>query len=137
VLLKGVGQQGQLARLIRRGRAGSLPDPPAPCLHPSPTAGTGIAPFRSFWRRLFFDAVPGQAYSGRFTLYAGFANADSVLYANELRDMGAAEPGRFKLRLALSLEQRNERGEPEYVQVRRWRGRRWRWQSGWQGRGGL
>ena len=22
--------------------------------------GTGIAPFRSFWRRLFFDGVPGQ-----------------------------------------------------------------------------
>ncbi|KAF5842467.1 hypothetical protein DUNSADRAFT_7078, partial [Dunaliella salina] len=28
------------------------------------STGTGIAPFRSFWRRLFYDAVPGHEVEG-------------------------------------------------------------------------
>ncbi len=45
------------------------------------STGTGIAPFRSYWRRLFYDAVAGtEGYQSRFWLLAGFANEDSVLY---------------------------------------------------------
>jgi len=46
------------------------------------STGTGIAPFRSFWRRLFYDGVPGQpgGYKGTFTHYCGFSNTDSILY---------------------------------------------------------
>jgi ferredoxin--NADP+ reductase len=50
------------------------------------STGTGIAPFRSFWRRLFYDGLPGgPAYTGKFSLYSGFANEDSVLYGESMR----------------------------------------------------
>lgn len=80
--------------------------------------GTGIAPFRAFWRRLFFDQVPGHphGYQGRFWLLAGFANPDSELFTRELRSIEAANPDRFRLDVALSLTQTNKRGGPEYVQ---------------------
>ncbi|GBF87830.1 ferredoxin-NADP+ reductase [Raphidocelis subcapitata] len=81
------------------------------------STGTGIAPFRSFWRRLFYDGVPGgKGYGGRFRLYSGFANQDSVLYGEELEEMAAAYPGSFRLAMALSLERRNQKGGQEYVQ---------------------
>merc|ERR1711918_115758 len=28
--------------------------------------GTGIAPFRSFWRRCFFEGIPGYKFNGLF-----------------------------------------------------------------------
>ncbi|KAI7845616.1 hypothetical protein COHA_000902 [Chlorella ohadii] len=82
--------------------------------------GTGIAPFRAFWRRLFCDQVPGHphGYQGRFWLLAGFANPDSELFTEELRTIQAANPDRFRLDVALSLTQTNKRGGPEYVQDR-------------------
>ena len=63
-------------------------DRPIVCI----ATGTGIAPFRSFWRRLVFDGVPdkeknqhtvgGKTFgaNGKYWLLAGFANEDSVLY---------------------------------------------------------
>lgn len=44
-------------------------------------AGTGIAPFRSFWRRIFYDGIPGQptqpfSDNAMFWLLSGFANTD-------------------------------------------------------------
>ncbi|KAI8474033.1 MAG: ferredoxin-NADP+ reductase [Monoraphidium minutum] len=82
------------------------------------STGTGIAPFRSFWRRLFYDSVPGSAagYKGRFWMLSGFANRDSVLYGDELHAMEAAYPDNFKLSMALSLEHKNKAGNMEYVQ---------------------
>jgi hypothetical protein len=43
--------------------------------------GTGIAPFRSFWRRIFYDGIPGQpsqpfSDNAMFWLLSGFANTD-------------------------------------------------------------
>jgi hypothetical protein len=43
--------------------------------------GTGIAPFRSVWRRLFYDGIPGQpsqpfSDNAMFWLLSGFANMD-------------------------------------------------------------
>lgn len=87
------------------------------------STGTGIAPFRSFWRRIFYDGLQGQAAQpfadgAMFWLLAGFANQDSVLYGDELRAMHAAHPDHMRLDIALSLEQRNAAGGPEYVQDR-------------------
>ncbi|KAF8058332.1 hypothetical protein HT031_005649 [Scenedesmus sp. PABB004] len=87
------------------------------------STGTGIAPFRSFWRRIFYDALPGQpaqpfADGAFFWLLAGFANTDSVLYGDELAAARAANPGHMRLDVALSLEQTNAAGGPEYVQDR-------------------
>jgi hypothetical protein len=44
-------------------------------------AGTGIAPFRSFWRRIFYDGIAGQppqpfSDNAMFWLLSGFANTD-------------------------------------------------------------
>jgi sulfite reductase alpha subunit-like flavoprotein len=92
--------------------------------------GTGIAPFRSFWRRLVYDGVPavhgdgasgklrGFGERGRFWLLAGFANEVSVLYGEELAAAVEAEPGRVRVDMALSLQQKNAAGGPLYVQDR-------------------
>lgn len=40
--------------------------------------GTGIAPFRSFWRRLFFDMVPGEP--------AGYQVRSTQLNSTQLND---------------------------------------------------
>lgn len=55
--------------------------------HRAPTTGTGIAPFRSFWRRIFYDGVPHKPFApgALFWLLSGFANEDSVLYGDELQ----------------------------------------------------
>eukprot|EP00878_Enallax_costatus_P008438 GHUV01008819.1.p1 GENE.GHUV01008819.1~~GHUV01008819.1.p1 ORF type:complete len:176 (+),score=52.72 GHUV01008819.1:479-1006(+) len=87
------------------------------------STGTGIAPFRSSWRRIFFDGIPGrpdQPFSDRamFWLLSGFANQDSILYGDELQAALAANPKHMRLDIALSLEQQNQYGGPEYVQDR-------------------
>jgi hypothetical protein len=79
-----------VAKRLRRAVRRALP-----CLPPLP--GTGIAPFRSFWRRLFYDSVPGHpdGYQGRFWLLSGFANSDSILYGAPVgRGGGGARGGR-------------------------------------------
>ena len=47
--------------------------------------GTGIAPFRSFWRRCFYENVPGWKFDGLFWLFMGVANSDSLLYEDEIK----------------------------------------------------
>lgn len=49
--------------------------------------GTGIAPYRSFWRRCFYENVPNYKFSGLFWLFMGVANSDSKLYDNELQEI--------------------------------------------------
>jgi hypothetical protein len=47
--------------------------------------GTGIAPFRSFWRRCFYENVPNYKFSGLFWVFMGVANSDSKLYDDEMQ----------------------------------------------------
>ena len=47
--------------------------------------GTGIAPFRSFWRRCFYESVPNWKFQGLFWLFMGVANSDSLLYEDEIQ----------------------------------------------------
>lgn len=87
------------------------------------STGTGIAPFRSFWRRIFFDGIPNQpaqpfSDNAMFWLLSGFANQDSILYGKELQAALDANPKHMRLDIALSLEQQNAQGGPEYVQDR-------------------
>lgn len=49
--------------------------------------GTGIAPFRSFWRRCFYEDVPGWKFTGLFWLFMGAANGDAKLYDEELTEI--------------------------------------------------
>jgi hypothetical protein len=78
--------------------------------------GTGIAPFRSFWRRCFYEDVPNYKFTGLFWLFMGVANSDAKLYDDEISDMAATYPANFRVEYALSREQNNVRGGKMYIQ---------------------
>jgi ferredoxin--NADP+ reductase len=79
--------------------------------------GTGIAPFRSFWKRLFIEDTEARAnFKGLMWLFLGVANADALLYDDELQAIAKANPEQFKLDYALSREQTNVKGGKMYIQ---------------------
>jgi len=79
--------------------------------------GTGIAPFRGFVRRLFFEETPASdAYKGQAWLFLGVANSDALLYDDEFQDAKARYPDNFRLDYALSREQENTKGGKMYIQ---------------------
>ena len=79
--------------------------------------GTGIAPFRGFVRRLFFEDTPAaNAYKGQAWLFLGVANSDALLYDDEFQDAKARFPKNFRLDYALSREQNNKNGGKMYIQ---------------------
>jgi len=78
--------------------------------------GTGIAPFRSFWRRCFYENVPNYKFNGLFWLFMGVANSDAKLYDDELSAIAKTYPENFRLDYALSREQKNRKGGKMYIQ---------------------
>ena len=79
--------------------------------------GTGIAPYRSFIRRLFVEKTPfGEVYSGLAWLFLGVANSDALLYDDEWQEVLKKYPDNFKLDYALSREQTNVDGGKMYIQ---------------------
>merc|ERR1711988_655916 len=79
--------------------------------------GTGIAPYRSFIRRLFVEKTPyGKVYKGLAWLFLGVANTDALLYDDEWQEVLKANPGNFRLDYALSREQTNVDGGKMYIQ---------------------
>ena len=79
--------------------------------------GTGIAPYRSFIRRLFVENTPfGKAYSGLAWLFLGVANTDALLYDDEWQEVLKSNPNNFRLDYALSREQTNVDGGKMYIQ---------------------
>jgi ferredoxin--NADP+ reductase len=79
--------------------------------------GTGIAPYRSMWKRLFIDQTPANtAYKGLFWLFLGVANTDALLYDDEIKKIAEANPSTFKYDYALSREQSNAAGGKMYIQ---------------------
>jgi ferredoxin--NADP+ reductase len=78
--------------------------------------GTGIAPFRAFWRRMFYENVPNYKFTGLAWLFMGVANSDAKLYDNELNEILATQPDNFRVDYALSREQNNRRGGKMYIQ---------------------
>merc|ERR1712157_167809 len=79
--------------------------------------GTGIAPYRSFIRRLFVEKTPyGEVYSGLAWLFLGVANTDALLYDDEWQEVLKSHPDNFKLDYALSREQTNKDGGKMYIQ---------------------
>merc|ERR1711924_549458 len=71
--------------------------------------GTGIAPYRSFIRRLFVEKTPfGAAYTGQAWLFLGVANTDALLYDDEWQESLKAFPDNFRVDYALSREQTNK-----------------------------
>merc|ERR1711939_1157659 len=79
--------------------------------------GTGIAPYRSFIRRLFVEKTPfGEAYKGLAWLFLGVANSDALLYDDEWQTVLKENPDNFRLDYALSREQTNKDGGKMYIQ---------------------
>jgi ferredoxin--NADP+ reductase len=79
--------------------------------------GTGIAPYRGFWKRLFVDRTPARdAYKGLFWLFLGVANTDALLYDDEIKSIAADNAKNFKYDYALSREQKNVNGGKMYIQ---------------------
>merc|ERR1719164_353521 len=79
--------------------------------------GTGIAPYRSFIRRLFVEKTPyGEAYKGLAWLFLGVANTDALLYDDEWQEVLKSHPYNFKLDYALSREQTNAKDGKMYIQ---------------------
>merc|ERR1712151_914673 len=79
--------------------------------------GTGIAPYRSFLRRLFVEKTPfGEVYSGLAWLFLGVANTDALLYDDEWQEILKSSPDNFRLDYALSREQTNKDGGKMYIQ---------------------
>jgi len=79
--------------------------------------GTGIAPYRSFWKRLFVEKTPAaEAYKGLAWLFLGVANSDALLYDDELVEIVKKHPEQFRVDYALSREQTNVKGGKMYIQ---------------------
>jgi len=80
--------------------------------------GTGIAPFRSFLRRLFGEATPaGKNFKGLAWLFLGVANKDALLYDEEFQVYLRQNPDKMRLDYALSREgPPNKKGGKMYIQ---------------------
>merc|ERR1711924_509805 len=79
--------------------------------------GTGIAPYRSFIRRLFFEETPAaEKYQGLAWLFLGVVNSDALLYDDEWQEVLKKNPKNFKLDYALSREATNAKGGKMYIQ---------------------
>jgi ferredoxin--NADP+ reductase len=99
------------------GKAMLLPEKDASTDIIMVATGTGIAPYRSFLRRLFVEKTPfGEAYKGLAWLFLGVANTDALLYDDEWQDIKKSYPDNFRLDYALSREQTNADGGKMYIQ---------------------
>jgi ferredoxin--NADP+ reductase len=78
--------------------------------------GTGIAPYRAFWRRQFLEDVPQYKFTGLSWLFMGVANSDAKLYDEEIQAIAKAHPKQFRVDYALSREQQNKKGGKMYIQ---------------------
>jgi len=79
--------------------------------------GTGIAPMRSFLRRMFAEKTPYAAdFKGLAWLFLGVANTDALLYDDEWKAIQKEHPDNFRYDVALSREQTNKDGGKMYIQ---------------------
>jgi len=78
--------------------------------------GTGIAPYRAFWRRAFFEEIPNYRFTGLQWLFMGVANSDAKLYDDEIQQLVRDYPDQFRVDYALSREQQNKSGGKMYIQ---------------------
>lgn len=78
--------------------------------------GTGIAPYRAFWRRMFYENIPNYKFTGLAWLFMGVANSDAKLFDEEIKEIGEKFPDHFRCDYALSREQKNKAGGKMYIQ---------------------
>ncbi|KAL1536858.1 ferredoxin--NADP(+) reductase [Salvia divinorum] len=80
--------------------------------------GTGIAPFRSFLWKMFFEEHEDYKFNGLAWLFLGVPTSSSLLYKEEFEKMKEKNPENFRLDFAVSREQTNAKGEKMYIQTR-------------------
>ncbi|CAG7896325.1 unnamed protein product [Brassica rapa] len=80
--------------------------------------GTGIAPFRSFLWKMFFEEHEDYKFNGLAWLFLGVPTSSSLLYKEEFEKMKEKNPENFRLDFAVSREQTNDKGEKMYIQTR-------------------
>ncbi|THU69340.1 hypothetical protein C4D60_Mb08t13400 [Musa balbisiana] len=80
--------------------------------------GTGIAPFRSFLWKMFFEKHDEYEFNGLAWLFLGVPTSSSLLYKEEFEKMKERAPDNFRVDYAVSREQANEKGEKMYIQTR-------------------
>lgn len=80
--------------------------------------GTGIAPFRSFLWKMFFEKHDDYKFNGLAWLFLGVPTTSSLLYQEEFDRMKVKAPENFRVDYAISREQANEKGEKMYIQTR-------------------
>jgi len=78
--------------------------------------GTGIAPFRSFLRKLFHDKATKGKFTGLAWLFLGVPTTGAVLYDDEWKVMRESYPDQFRYDYAISNEMTTKDGQPMYVQ---------------------
>nr|1GAQ_A Chain A, FERREDOXIN-NADP+ REDUCTASE [Zea mays]1GAQ_C Chain C, FERREDOXIN-NADP+ REDUCTASE [Zea mays]1GAW_A Chain A, FERREDOXIN-NADP+ REDUCTASE [Zea mays]1GAW_B Chain B, FERREDOXIN-NADP+ REDUCTASE [Zea mays] len=80
--------------------------------------GTGIAPFRSFLWKMFFEKHDDYKFNGLGWLFLGVPTSSSLLYKEEFGKMKERAPENFRVDYAVSREQTNAAGERMYIQTR-------------------
>ncbi|XP_042027619.1 ferredoxin--NADP reductase, leaf isozyme, chloroplastic-like [Salvia splendens] len=80
--------------------------------------GTGIAPFRSFLWKIFFEKHDDYKFNGLAWLFLGVPTTSSLLYKDEFTKMKSKSPDNFRVDYAISREETNAKGEKMYIQTR-------------------
>jgi ferredoxin--NADP+ reductase len=80
--------------------------------------GTGIAPFRAYLWRMFFEQHENYKFKGFAWLIFGIPTTPNILYKEDLEKMVAERPDNFRLTYAISREQKNSEGGRMYIQHR-------------------
>ena len=82
--------------------------------------GTGIAPFRAYLWRMFFegDKNPDYNFKGLAWLFFGIPTTPNILYKEQLEELAEKYPENFRLDYAISREQQNSEGGKMYIQYR-------------------
>ena len=77
--------------------------------------GTGIAPFRSFLWRFFFEKHPDYKFDGKAWLFLGVPTASALLYDQEFKKMKDLAGDKFQYDYAISREQTDKNGNKMYI----------------------
>ncbi len=80
--------------------------------------GTGIAPFRSFLWRMFYEQHEDYKFKGKAWLIFGVPYSANILYKDQLEELQTKYPENFELTCAISREQKNSEGGKMYIQHR-------------------